>query len=212
MAISITELLGSESVSGTRAVINDNFNILADEINLIEGYFNVNTGQITSLSNLTTDNFTVGLASAKLSITPSSFVINTMDLNITADLVLSGNIFVDSVETNSINDSNNTSPYDLGSPTNIPNKTVYRVSNSLTSAFTILLYNGDSGQDIFFVYDANTTGTVTVKAASGVSILLGSSLTDINLSKIGDTVHLKCVKNGSSKEWYIVGGNGYTLA
>ena len=55
MAISVTEILGTDSLSGSRLVINDNFNVLASEINAMETYFAPTAGTITNLNNLATE-------------------------------------------------------------------------------------------------------------------------------------------------------------
>jgi len=54
MAISVTEILGTDSLSGSRLVLNDNFNILTSEINAMEVYFNPTAGTITNLNDVKT--------------------------------------------------------------------------------------------------------------------------------------------------------------
>ena len=61
MAISVTEILGTDSLSGSRLVLNDNFNILTSEINAMEVYFNPTAGTITNLNDLKTESLRVGL-------------------------------------------------------------------------------------------------------------------------------------------------------
>ena len=73
MAISVTEILGTDSLSGSRIVINDNFNILANEINSMETYFSPSAGTITNLNNLQTDALRVGLSTVRLDINASTF-------------------------------------------------------------------------------------------------------------------------------------------
>lgn len=59
MAINITTLKGTNSVSSDRITINDNFNILKDTTNDILSFLEVNTGVFTGLTNITTQNMTV---------------------------------------------------------------------------------------------------------------------------------------------------------
>jgi hypothetical protein len=53
--ISVTEILGTDSLSGSRIVINDNFNIIASEINAMENFFNPNVGSLNGLSDVRTE-------------------------------------------------------------------------------------------------------------------------------------------------------------
>ena len=77
MAISVTEILGTDSLSGSRLVINDNFNILASEINAIEVYFNPTAGTITNLNDVKTESLRVGLSTVLLDINANTFNILT---------------------------------------------------------------------------------------------------------------------------------------
>ena len=83
MAISVTEILGTDSLSGSRLVINDNFNILASEINSMENYFSPSAGTITNLNNLQTNALRVGLSTVRLDINASTF-------DIIADVAVEG--------------------------------------------------------------------------------------------------------------------------
>jgi len=73
MAISVTEILGTDSLSGSRLVINDNFNVLASEINAMEVYFAPAAGTLTNLNNLSSEALRVGLSTILLDINASTF-------------------------------------------------------------------------------------------------------------------------------------------
>ena len=77
MAISVTEILGTDSLSGSRLVINDNFNVLTSEINAMEVYFAPSAGTITNLNNVSTEALRVGLSTILLDINASTFDILT---------------------------------------------------------------------------------------------------------------------------------------
>ena len=86
MAISVTEILGTDSLSGSRLVLNDNFNILTSEINAMEVYFNPTAGTITNLNDLKTQSLRVGLSTILLDVNASTFGILT---NVISGLMLS---------------------------------------------------------------------------------------------------------------------------
>ena len=54
MAITVTNILGTDSLTASRPIINDNFNILKDEINAIEAYIDPDAGTIDGLVSLQT--------------------------------------------------------------------------------------------------------------------------------------------------------------
>lgn len=214
MAISVVEILGTDSISASRLVINDNFNVVKNEINEIENYIDPDTGEIEGLSSLTTDALVVGTTSTILNVTGTDFTINS-DMIINGDIEIRGHIFKNDIFTTTITaDAVGASSYDIGSSTAVPSDTIYRVGNSAVSSttpFVLNLYGGEIGQEIFFTYEAGFTSTVSIVEAGSVPIVVGTGYTQIDLDNIGDTVHLMCITNNSgSKEWYIVGGNGYT--
>jgi len=106
MAISVTEILGTDSLSGSRIVINDNFNILASEINAIENYFNPTAGTITNLNDVRTEALRVGLSTVLLDINASTFDI-LVDVDIeNGDLSLNGgNLIRNNIDPQVINDT-----------------------------------------------------------------------------------------------------------
>ena len=78
MAISVTDILGTDSLSGSRLVINDNFNILASEINAMEVYFNPSSGTLNNLNDVKTESLRVGLSTVLLDINATTFNILTV--------------------------------------------------------------------------------------------------------------------------------------
>jgi hypothetical protein len=209
MAISTTTILGTDSISGTRKIINDNFSIIKDEINSIETYFDPSAGTITELAEVTTNNLTVGTSSAKLEITPSAFDI-TSDVEMTGNFTISGKILRNDIETVTLDETSSST--NIGNTTTPPAKTIYRVTNADSSAITFTLFDGAPGQELIFVCQA-TTNAVNFVADSSTSILLPSGNTTISLSDAGDTVHLLSITDESGNDvWVIIGGNSYTIS
>lgn len=212
MAISVTEILGTDSLSGSRLVINDNFNILASEINAMEVYFNPTAGTVTNLNDVKTESLRVGLSTVLLDINANTFNILTR-VNMSGNLNLNGGgLFRNDVDPQTLNDtfSGPSLTIAVGTSTAIPPYTIERVGNSSTSVLNIELNDGSIGQEIFFVYSEATTGVVEISGAVDPIILDGG--TAIQLNAKGQSVQLLCVDDGTGNgDWYIVGGSGYTI-
>ena len=218
MAISVTEILGTDSLSGSRLVLNDNFNILTSEINAMEVYFNPTAGTLTNLNDVKTESLRVGLSTVLLDINSSTFDVLT-NVNMTGNLNLNGGgLFRNDVDPQTLNDGFATgSPgvITVGTRTAIPPYSVERVGNSTATAITIQLNDGAIGQEIFFVYSEAQTGVVNIKGAVTPLVLPGTSPanTTIGLDQIGETAHLLCVDDGTGNGvWFLVGGTGYTIS
>jgi hypothetical protein len=217
MAISVTEILGTDSLSGSRIVINDNFNILASEINAIENYFNPTAGTITNLNDVRTEALRVGLSTVLLDINASTFDI-LVDVDIeNGDLSLNGgNLIRNNIDPQVINDTfaGPSLTVQIGTSTATPPYTIERVGNTGTGALNVLLNDGAIGQEIFFIYTENATGDVEIKGAVNALVLPGAGATPtLTLNEKGQSVHLLCVDDGTGNgDWYLIGGNGYTIS
>ena len=219
MAISVTEILGTDSLSGSRLVLNDNFNVLASEINAMEVYINPTAGTITGLNDLKTESLRVGISTILLDINSSTFDILT-NVKMTGNLNLTGGSLIrNDVDPQLLDDTFAAgSPINVGTSTAVPPYTIERVSNSTTSAITIKLADGSIGQEIFFVYSGAQTGIVNIEGLSTALVLPGTAtgggaFTKVGLNGQGETVHLLCVDDGAGNgNWFLVGGIGYTLS
>jgi hypothetical protein len=214
MAIAITEILGTDSLSGSRLVLNDNFNILASEINAIETYFNPTAGIINNLNNLTTQSLRVGINSPLLDINANTFSILT-SIAVSGNITLNGSgLFRNNDNPQTLNDAlaSPLTTIAVGTSTAPPTFTVERVGNSnVATPLVIQLNDGVIGQEIFFVYADATTGQVQIVGA--IDPIIGPAGTNIKLNKKGDTVHLLCVDDGTGNgDWYVTGGNSYTIS
>jgi hypothetical protein len=215
MAISITEILGTDSLSGSRLVLNDNFNVITSEINSMEVYFAPAAGTITNLNNVSTEALRVGLSTILLDINASTFDILT-NVRMTGNLTMSGGgVFRNDTSPTTLDDIGQGMPatIQVGTPTAIPNYTMYRVGNSDPSVpikeLTLQLNNGSIGQEIFFTY---SIGSNIVNIIGNANMVLSGGGTKIQMNALGQTVHLLAIDNGGGLPvWYIVGGNGYTI-
>lgn len=216
MAISVTEILGTDSLSGSRLVLNDNFNILTSEINAMEVYFNPTAGTITNLNDLKTESLRVGLSTILLDVNASTFDVLT-NVNMTGNLNLNGGGLVrNDIDPQTLNDTfaGPSMTINVGTSTAVPPYTTERVGNTDTATLSILLNDGSIGQEIFFVYSEAQTGPVAIKGAVTPLVLPGAGSTPtLTLNAQGETVHLLCVDDGTGNgEWYLVGGTGYVIS
>ena len=215
MAISVTEILGTDSLSGSRLVINDNFNVLASEINSMEVYFAPSAGTITNLNNVSTEALRVGLSTILLDINASTFDILT-NVKMTGNLNMTGGgVFRNDTNPTTLNDTGQSMPatINVGTTSAIPPYSLNRVGNSdTTNTLTLSLHSGSIGQEIFFIYAESQTGKVRINGVSNNLVLTGAG-TNLDLDALGQSVHLLCIDNGSGVGvWYVVGGTGYTVS
>jgi hypothetical protein len=214
MAISVTEILGTDSLSGSRIVINDNFNILANEINSMEVYFSPSAGTITNLNNLQTEALRVGLSTVRLDINASTFdIISNVNVE-GGDINLNGGgLTRNNVDPQTLDEVfAASSTISVGTSTALPPYTIERVSNSGSTPVQIELWDGKIGQEIFFVYSGAAGGEVEI-TSPGLSFVLPGSGSIISMNGIGQSVHLLCVDDGTGNgDWYIIGGTGYTVS
>ena len=211
MAISVTEILGTDSLSGSRLVLNDNFNILTSEINAMDVYINPTAGTITNLNDLKTESLRVGLSTVLLDINASTFDILT-NVEMSGNLSLNnGGLFRNDIDPQTLDDVFATAGViTVGTSTAIPPYTVERVGNSTVTPVNIQLNDGSIGQEIFFVYSEAQTGVISISGAVTPLVLPGG--TSIELNAQGQTAHLLCVNDGlGNGVWFLVGGTGYSI-
>jgi len=216
MAISVTEILGTDSLSGSRLVINDNFNVLASEVNAMEVYFAPTAGTITNLNNLSTEALRVGLSTILLDINASTFDILT-NVKMSGNLNLSGGgLFRNDTNPTPLNDTTAGvgMAINVGTSTAIPAYTINRCGNTdTTTELSLSLFQGSIGQEIFFICTEGS-GTVNIASPATFNYIVTTGATDtITLNSPGESVHLLAIDNGLGQPvWFIVGGDGYVLS
>ena len=216
MAISVTEILGTDSLSGSRLVINDNFNVLASEINAMEVYFAPTAGTITNLNNLSTEALRVGLSTILLDINASTFDILT-NVKMSGNLNMSGGgVFRNDQNPTVLNDTTAgaTMAINVGTSTAIPAFTINRCGNTdITTALSLSLFQGSIGQEIFFICTEGS-GVVNIASPAATNYIVTTGANNIiTLNAVGETVHLLATDNGAGVPvWFIVGGTGYAIS
>lgn len=203
--ISVTEILGTDSISASRLVINDNFNVLKDEINSIETYLDPDAGTIDGLYDLQTAAIKVGPTGAPfLEITASVFDINT-DVTLDGMLAIDGVLAIDNAAAITANTTISTVTADT-----------YVITQTGATDVTVLLGAPNPGQEVTFVCAQHGTGNVIIKANASVEFNFGSNTggvaDEIVLNDVGSTVKFKYVEESTGVYvWYIIGGNDYSI-
>lgn len=208
--INTTQILGTDSISASRMVTNDNFNILRDEINAIETYVNPDSGVIDNINSIKTLELRVGTTgSYKLEVTSTSFNINT-DLNLssaTSLTTIKGKVAHDSFIL--LDESSY-----LGTVTIDPKvgKRAYTIKHTSGSDFTIFVDSSYIGQDVEFFVEQKGVGNIFIDNGTGVIFTLPGAAGKISLDDIGSTLKLSfindSVNNGS---YYVISGNTYSF-
>jgi hypothetical protein len=207
MSIVTTEILGTDSISASRIVINDNFSILRDEINAIEVYLDPNAGTLDGLSSIESLNLNIGQpGNYILEATPSSIEINsTLDIN--------GNININGVISNnsfSVIDENVFTGIATINP--VSGFSNYVVVHSSTSAFNIVIEEGNPGQIITFAVEQKGGGDIILSSGTSTVFVLDTTNNNISLDDIGSTVTLKYMLDSSNNgAWFIVSSHNITL-
>ncbi len=216
MSISITDIKGTDSLSGSRIVINDNFSILADEINAIENYINPDAGTIVNLTSLKTDAIIVGLNDVILEINSSTFDIQAdVDIN-DGDLSLNGgNLIRNNMNPVLIDDAlAGGGTVEIGTSSAPTDYAIHRVNGDATGAIVVKLHDGYIGQEIIFAHTGTGSNGVEVSGFTTALVLPGAGSTPtVTLDEQGSAVHLLCVDDGTGNgEWFLIGGAGYTIS
>jgi hypothetical protein len=203
MAITVTEILGTDSISGSRIVINDNFAIIRDEINSIEAYLDPDAGTIDGLNSLSTLELFVGQSgNYGLEITGTAFNINR-DVDVNANLSINGLLNIDSFGL--LDEAAFTGVATITPSTGFAN---YVIIHTSTSDFAVELGAGNPGQDVSFFLEQKGGGSVLIQAATGEVFVIDPTNDKVSLNDIGSSVTLRYVTDSTNNgAWYIV--NGY---
>ncbi len=213
MAITVTTILGTDSLTASRPIINDNFNILKDEINAIEAYIDPDAGTIDGLVSLQTGELRVGpVSSYYMEISSSVFNINT-DITLTsptAVMTINGLLAHDNF---AVLDSNNGLAVTIDPTTGNRN---YSVKNTSTSAYAISVADGYFGQEIT-IFCEQMVGAVDISAAGTSQFVLGTGTAytnqTVSLNEVGSNVTLRYMQDSSGNgAWYAVAYHNVTFS
>jgi len=184
----ITEILGTDSVSSSRPIINTNFELLNDELASVISLLNPTTQVLSGVSNITTAAITVSQNNLNLlQVNGNGGVINT-DFTFNNAITLNGKI----VMNGTVGDAAN--PTATSQPPSIE-KSAYFIGADFT------LPNGDDGQEVTLI----NVAAASVSLLAGANVSLGA--TSISLDGVNSTISLRCF----SGVWYVVSSHAATI-
>jgi len=200
MAVNTTEILGTDSISGSRIVINDNFSILRDEINSIEAFIDPDSGTIDGLNSLTTLELRVGPAgNYYFELTGTGFDINT-PLSLNANLNITGLISHDSFGL-----LNENAFLGIATVNPLVGFANYSILHTSTADFIIELGAGNPGQEVSFFLEQKGGGSVIIQATTGTVFIIDVVNNRVSLDQIGSTLTMRYVLDSTNNgAWYII--------
>jgi len=212
MAITVTTILGTDSLTASRPIINDNFNILKDEINAIEAYIDPDAGTISGLVSLQTGELRVGpIGNYYMEITPSVFNINRPTVFTSSGLVE----FTGLVANNSFTviDTTVTLTYTIDPTTGYTN---YSVKHTAGGTSTISVNDGYYGQEITIFCEQITSGSIDIVASGTADFVFGATYAPnatVTLDEEGSNITLRCMVDSSGNQaWYAVSYHNVTFS
>ncbi len=182
----ITQILGTDSLSSSRIILNDNFSELNTGLSAIEALLDTSNQNLTLTGKVISGELEVFNGSIKFAVTPTQ-IISNVEAKYTADVVLQKGI---SYETSSSPGSGV-----ITIPTiNQYDESTYFIDS--TSLPTISLFAAQDGREVTFIADG---GSVTFEVNGANSPIVGHGTTDIVVLQ-DRTITLRYY--GSS--WYVI--------
>ena len=182
----ITEILGTDSVSSSRPVINSNFELLNDELASVTALLNPTTAVASGLTNVTSQAINVVDGSTLLSVSSAGASIGTA-ATFTSSVSFGGTIIKSGVVGTA------DAP---ASGAQLTPATITKGTYFIDGAFT--LPNGNDGQEV----------TLISKATAAISISGTLGATSIELTGNQSTVTLRCFEN----RWYVISAHACSIS
>lgn len=183
----ITQILGTDSLSSSRIILNDNFSELNTGLSAIEALLDTSNQNLTLTGKVISGELEVFNGSIKFAVTPTQIVSNVESKH-TADVVLQKGI---SYETSSSTGSGITT---LPTVNQYDESTYFINAASFTTP--ISLFAAQEGREVTFIADG---GSVTFAVNGANSPIVGYGTTDITVLQ-DRTITLRYY--GSS--WYVI--------
>lgn len=184
----ITEILGTDSVSSTRPVINSNFELLNDELASVTALLNPVTGVLSGLTSATAQQLSVVDGTTLFVVNSSGAQIGTA-ATFTSTATFGGSIIKSGVAGSATDATGQLTPSSL-------NKGTYFIAGN----FGIPV--GVDGQEVTFINVA--AATVMIQPVNGSEIAAST----IALNEANSTVTLRCFNS----KWYVVGSHNTTIS
>ena len=182
----ITEILGTDSVSSSRPVINSNFELLNDELATVTSLLDQTTAVLSGLTNATTQEINVVNGSTLFRVSTSGALVGT-PATFSSSMTAAGALVKSGVS--------GSASAPVAAPTTIDKSAYFMNGNYDIPA-------GSDGQEVTLI---NKSGGAASLTASGV-VSLGA--TSISLDGDNSTITLRCFEN----VWYVINSHNCTIA
>jgi hypothetical protein len=184
----ITLILGTDSVSSSRPIINSNFELLNDALAAVTALLNPSTLSLSGLVNVSTKALAVGDAAAP------ALYLNTVGGEFKVPVTLSNTVKIGSSLQKSGVAGTKAEPSSQDQPSVIDKTTYF-------SSLNFKLPVATDGQEVTIINVSTESKQILV--GSGASL----AATTIALDGLNSTVTLRCFNN----EWYVIASHNTTV-
>lgn len=184
----ITQILGTDSLSSSRIILNDNFSELNTGLSAIEALLDTSNQNLTLTGKVVSGELEVFNGSIKFAVTPTQIVSN-VESKYTAGVVLQKGISYQA-------SSSPASPITTQPAINQYDESTYFVNS--TSLSTVSLFAAQEGREVTFIADG---GPVTFEVNGSNAPIAGYSVDIVVLQDRAITLRYY----GSS--WYVISNN-----
>lgn len=185
----ITQILGTDSISSSRPVINSNFQLVNDDIADLQALLDPTNATIQNISSATVAALTVLNGTTNIATFTTSGIDLDVDVEFAARTTMAGEIVKSGVEGSAVSPTATTSPGSLA-------ESAYFVNTAF------LLPAGIEGQEVTIINVNTSAVTVGVQAGS----TLGA--TSISLDGQNSTVTLRYI----GTVWYVISSHAATIS
>jgi len=186
----ITEILGTDSVSSSRPVINSNFELLNDEVASITALLDPTTATLSNVTSISANSLSLLSGGSSIASITATEAIFTVDSTFNGALKIGGKLIKSGLV------GSYTTPSTIATPTSIIAST-YFVANSFS------LPAGNEGQEVTII--SRASGDIVVQAAAGID--LGVTSITLPLLVPNASVTLRCFNN----IWFVISSYGATI-
>ena len=185
----ITQILGTDSISSSRPVINSNFQLVNDDIADLQALLDPTNATIQNISSATVATLTVLNGTTNVATFTTSGIDLDVDVEIAARTTMAGEIMKTGVEGSAASPTGTTSPSSLA-------ESAYFVNT------TFLLPTGIEGQEVTII------NVSTSDVEVGVQALPTLGATKIILDGQNSTVTLRYI----GTVWYVISSHAATIS
>lgn len=187
----ITEILGTDSISSSRPIINSNFNILKDEIADLKDLVNPVNATIQGITSATVESLSVIDSNTNVASFLATGIDFGVNVKVSGKMTMNGQIIKSGTEGS------------LSTPTNITTPSSLSKSNYfINTNFT--LPAGVEGQEVTIINADSDPHSIAAVAGAGIS--LGANT--IELDGLNSTITLRYLGN----VWYVISSHNTTIS